>query len=136
MGFGQFISKPEYELLIITHRSIFQNSALESSRFSDEYADKSAVIILSSSDMKKNEIKENDHVLLKNKWGRVVVRAILSKEDEEHAGIGYMLNGPWSNMLVSPKTNGTGVPDFKNIRAMISSTREEVMDVRPGGGRV
>ncbi|MDK2893163.1 molybdopterin dinucleotide binding domain-containing protein [Methanohalophilus sp.] len=131
MGFGQFISKPELDILIVTHRDIFQNSAYEHSRFSAEYADQSAIIILTASDMKKIGIKDNDRVLLKNKWGKVIVRAVESKEEEEHAGIAYMLNSPWSNVLVSPETNGTGVPSFKRIKATISSTEEKDVEVLP-----
>lgn len=131
MGFGQFISKPELDILIITHRDIFQNSALEASRFSDEYAKQSALIILTVSDMKKLQIENNSHVLLKNKWGKVVVRAVESEEEEEHNGIGYMLNSPWSNMLVSPETNSTGIPDFKKIKATVSFTDEKDVKVVP-----
>ncbi len=131
MGFGQFISKPELEILIVTHRNIFQNSALEASRFSKEYADQSALIVLTASDMKKLEIENDSHVLLKNKWGKVVVRVIESEEEEEHNGVGFMINSPWSNTLVSPETNGTGVPDFKKIKATISSTEEKDIGLLP-----
>ena len=131
MGFGQFISKPELEILIVTHRDIFQNSTLEASRFSEEYADQSALIVLTTSDMKKLQVEKNGDVLLKNKWGKVVAKVVESKEEEEHNGVGFMLNSPWSNALVSPETNGTGVPEFKKIKATISSTEEKDMGVHP-----
>ncbi|MBP2029623.1 formylmethanofuran dehydrogenase subunit D [Methanohalophilus levihalophilus] len=131
MGFGQFISKPEVDILIVTHRNIFQNSALESSRFSVEYAEQSAVIMLTASDMKKLQVENNGSVLLQNKWGKVVVRARQSEEEKEHNGVGYMVNSPWSNMLVSPETNGTGVPDFKKIKVTASSTEDEDVTVIP-----
>ena len=127
MGFGQFLLAPEYDLTIITHRDIFQNTALEASRTGEEYAALSAILMLDGSDLKKMGIKENSNVILKNSYGRIIVKAVLSGYEEPHPGIGYMLNGPWSNMLVSVERGGNGVPGFKLIEAKISDAKGEMI---------
>ncbi|NYT19246.1 MAG: formylmethanofuran dehydrogenase [Methanosarcinales archaeon] len=125
MGFGQFLAAPEYDIRIITYRDIFQSTALESSRGSEEYLNLSAVRKIDKNDMKKMGFKENGHVVLKNSSGRIVVSVQVSEYEEAHEGIAYMTNSPWSNALVSADTNGTGVPKFKMITATASDAKEE-----------
>ncbi|WP_440951677.1 formylmethanofuran dehydrogenase [Methanococcoides sp. FTZ1] len=125
MGFGQFLATPEYDIRIITHRDIFQNTALESSRGGEDYISRSAVIKLDESDIKKMGLKAKGRAVLKNSSGRVVVTLEPSEYEEAHEGIGYMVNSPWSNALVSADTDGTGVPKFKMIIATISDAKDE-----------
>ena len=125
MGFGQFLSAPEYDIKIVTHRDIFQNTALESSRGGDEYISHSAVIKLDKGDIKKMGLKEKGTAVLKNSSARIVVTVEASEYEETHEGIGYMTNSPWSNALVSADTDGTGVPKFKMIIATISDAKDE-----------
>jgi formylmethanofuran dehydrogenase subunit D len=131
MGFGQFMAKPEFDITIVTHRDVFQNSAQETSRFGEDYRRLSAFICLDAGDMKKMGIEEKTSVLLKNKWGKVVVKAVLSKDETGHPGIGFMVSSPWSNALVSPETDGNGVPDFRRIKATVSSTAEKMPEGSP-----
>ncbi|MEL4304343.1 molybdopterin dinucleotide binding domain-containing protein [Methanococcoides sp. LMO-2] len=125
MGFGQFLAAPEHDIKIVTHRDIFQNTALESSRGGEEYISRSAVIKLDENDIKKMGLKAKGRAVLKNSSGRVVVTVEKSEYEEAHEGIGYMTNSPWSNALVSADTNGTGVPKFKMIIATISDGKDE-----------
>lgn len=125
MGFGQFLKAPEYDIKIITYRDIFQSTTLESSGCGDEYAERSAVILLDKDDMKKMVLKAGGKAVLKNNFGRVVVHLRPSGYEEGHEGIGYMTNSPWSNALVSSETGGSGVPKFKMITASISDAKDE-----------
>lgn len=123
MGFGQFLSAPEIKLKIVTYRDVFQNAAQESSRFGEEYEKLSAIIKLDPRDISRLAITENDTVVVKNNFGKVVVAAQRSGYEDAHPGIAYMVNSPWSNALVPDKTSGTGVPKFKDFEATAQSSK-------------
>ncbi|WP_406670014.1 molybdopterin dinucleotide binding domain-containing protein [Methanolobus sp. ZRKC4] len=125
MGFGQFLASPELKLKVITYRDVFQDSAKESSRFGEEYERLSAIIRLDPKDISKLAIKEGETVIVKNNFGKVVVKAQRSVYEEEHPGIAYMVNSPWSNALVPDETGGTGVPKFKEFEATAQGAKSE-----------
>lgn len=125
MDIGKFLKNPEFDIRISTYRDIFQAEELESDRFGVEYAKHSAVIMLSKGDLEKTGLKIGDRVKLSNKYGTVVVEVRVFKRDEP-GGIAFMINSPWSNVLVSDETGGRGIPEFKDIRARISLTKDEI----------
>jgi len=87
----------------------------------------SAVIILDNTEMKRMGISKESNVLLKSKWGNVVVKARTSPRDEQK-GIGFMVNSPWSNALVSDETLN-GIPGYKNIHVKITTTKEVLTSI-------
>lgn len=125
MDFGSFLAAPEIKVKVITYRDIFQDKAMLENRFGEEYRDLSAVIKLDPTDLKQLSIKKGETVILKNSFGRVVVKAEESGYETPHRGIAYMPKSPWSNMLVSDETGGTGVPKFKDISVTITSAKGE-----------
>jgi Formylmethanofuran dehydrogenase subunit D len=125
MDFGSFLTAPEIKVKVITYRDIFQDKAMLENRFGDEYKDLSAVIKLDHADLKQLDVKKGDTVILKNSFGRVVVKAMESGYETPHKGIAYMPKSPWSNMLVSDETGGTGVPKFKDISVTVTSAKGE-----------
>ncbi len=125
MDFGSFLSAPEIKMKVVTYRDIFQDKAMIENRFGEEYRDRSAVIKLDSADLKQLGIKKGDTVVLKNSFGRIVVKAEESGYETPHRGLAYMPNSPWSNMLVSDETGGTGVPKFKDISVTVTSAKGE-----------
>ncbi|WP_370572195.1 molybdopterin dinucleotide binding domain-containing protein [Methanomethylovorans sp.] len=125
MGFGQFLSEPEFKFIIVTHRDIFQNTAQENSRFSDQYAELSSVIRLDKEDMNKIGLRSGDLVVAKNTSGRVVLKVESSVLEQPHPGTAFMVNGPWANALVAADTGGTGVPAFKKIEIVLSRSKGE-----------
>ena len=70
-------------------------------------------------------MKKGDTVILKNSFGRVVVRAEESGYETPHRGIAYMPNSPLPNMLVSDETGGKGVPRFNDISVTVTSAKGE-----------
>ena len=54
------------ELKVVTFEDIFQYEAGEKSRFSDEYRQLSAVILLDKQDMASLGVKDGDKVLVEN----------------------------------------------------------------------
>jgi len=125
MDFGKLLKSPEYDIKIITYRDIFHAEALESDRFGEEYKKLSAAISMSKTDMQKMGIKSGDRVKLSNNFASIVVQAKETKRDEP-GGLAFMVNSPWSNLLVSGETRGKGIPEFKNIDARISLSKEEI----------
>ena len=126
MDFGSFLAAPEIKVKVVTYRDIFQDKAMIENLFGDEYKHISAVIKLDSADLKQLNVKKGDTVILKNSFGRVVVRAEESGyEPPSHRGIAYMPKSPWSNMLVSDETYGKGIPRFQDISLTITSAKGE-----------
>ncbi|VVB97646.1 Molydopterin dinucleotide binding domain protein [uncultured archaeon] len=122
---GKFMKNPEYEIKIITYRDIFQVEALERDRFGKDYEKLSAFIGMSKNDMAKMGLKSGDRVKVANNNGSIVVEVRESRRDEP-GGVAFMVNSPWSNVLVSDDMGGKGIPEFKNITAKISLVKEEI----------
>jgi len=98
MEFGEFLAAPECRVAIVTYPDIFRTEAgLRHGKFSSEYQELSAVIVLDSWDMAKIEVKDGDLVEVLGEGGAVVVR--VKESEKEHPGIGYMPEGAWANVL-------------------------------------
>jgi formylmethanofuran dehydrogenase subunit D len=121
----------EVEVTVVTVRDIFQDEAGRKSRFSDEYRDLSALIILDKQDMAGLGAKDGQRLLVKNDTGSVVVAAKTSEtsENDPHPGLAFMNNSPWSNQLVSDAVSDTSIPGFKNIKATVSAAKENVTQI-------
>ncbi len=125
MDFGSFLAAPEIKVKVVTYRDIFQDKAMIENLFGEEYKNMSAVIKLDSADLKQLSVKQGDTVILKNSFGRVVVRAEESGYEPHHRGIAYMPKSPWSNMLVSDEICVNEIPRFENIYLIITSAKGE-----------
>jgi formylmethanofuran dehydrogenase subunit D len=118
----------DVEVTIVTVRDIFQDEAGRKSRFSDEYKNLSALIILDKQDMGRLAAKDGQKLLVKNDVGSVVVAARTS-EDDAHPGLAFMYNSPWSNQLVSDAVSDCSIPGFKSIKATLSAAGENVTQI-------
>ncbi|PXF57486.1 MAG: formylmethanofuran dehydrogenase [Candidatus Methanogaster sp.] len=98
MEFGEFLAAPECKVVIVTYPDLFRTEAwLRHGKFSSEYRELSAVIVLDPADMAKIEVKDGDLVEVLGEEGVVVVR--VKESEKEHPGIGYMPEGAWANVL-------------------------------------
>ncbi|MCG7849453.1 MAG: formylmethanofuran dehydrogenase [ANME-2 cluster archaeon] len=122
---GKFIRAPEYDITVVTYRDVFQSSACEEDRNGKECERLSAVIVLDTAEMKRMGVRDGANVRLTSKWGSIVVKAVFSPRDEQKE-IGFMVNSPWSNALVSDETTG-GIPEFKNIKVKIKVSNETII---------
>jgi len=113
------------ELKIACFEDIFQYEAGEKSRFSDEYRQLSAVILLDKQDMASLGVKDGDKVLVENEISKIVVAAKTS-DDEPHAGLAFMINSVWSNQLLRDDLCNASVPGFKGITAKVGPSQGEV----------
>jgi formylmethanofuran dehydrogenase subunit D len=125
---GKFIRAPEYDITIITYRDVFQSSACEEDRYGKECERLSAMVMLDADEMKRMGIHDGVNVRLTSKWGSIVVKAVFSPRQEQK-GIGFMVNSPWSNALVSDETTD-GIPEFKNIKVNIKVSHEKIVSLR------
>ena len=118
----------EAKVIIVTFRDIFQYEAGKKSRYSDEYRQLSALILLDKQDMAGLGVKDGQRVMVGNELGRIVAAAKAS-EDEPHPGLAFMTNSPWSNQLVRDDVCETSIPGFKRIEAVVSPTEEAVTQI-------
>jgi len=114
---------------LVTGRTIDQGCSKEFGKLSLEYMDHAAICELDPEDMKKLKVREGDNVKVTTKFGCVVVKAKKSRRNP-HPGVIFIPYGPWSNVIVDPKTHGTGMPSLKGIDAYIEPTKEEVLDLK------
>ncbi len=113
---------------IVTVRDIFQDEAGRKSRFSEEYKNLSALIILDKQDMIRLGVKDGQKLLAKNDVGSVIVAARTS-EDDAHPGLAFMYNSPWSNQLVSDDVCDGSIPGFKSISATLSAAEGNITQI-------
>ena len=118
----------EAKVIIVTFRDIFQYEAGKKSRYSDEYRQLSAQILLDKQDMAGLGVKDGQRVMVGNELGRIVAAAKAS-EDDPHPGLAFMTNSPWSNQLVRDEVCETYIPGFKRIEAVVSPTEEAITQI-------
>lgn len=121
---------------IVTVRDIFQDEAGRKSRFSDEYRDLSARILLDKQDMAALGAKDGQRLLVTGQpqqgGAASIVVAAKADEEEAHPGLAFMYNSPWSNQLVAEPGGAGGegaIPGFKSIRAAVSVTDGDVTSI-------
>ena len=118
----------EVAVTIVTVRDIFQDEAGRKSRFSDEYRNLSALIILDKQDLIRLGAKDGQRLLVKNDVGSVIVAAKTS-EDDAHPGLAFMYNSPWSNQLVSDEVCDGSIPGDKRIKATLSVAETNITQI-------
>jgi formylmethanofuran dehydrogenase subunit D len=126
----------EVAVTIVTVRDIFQDEAGRKSRFSDEYRDLSARILLDKQDMAALGAKDGQRLLVTGQpqqgGAASIVVAAKADEEEAHPGLAFMYNSPWSNQLVAEPGGAGGegaIPGFKSIRAAVSVTDGDVTSI-------
>jgi formylmethanofuran dehydrogenase subunit D len=118
----------EAKVIIVTFRDIFQYEAGKKSRYSDEYRQLSAQILLDKQDMADLGVKDGQRVTVGNELGCIVAAAKAS-EDDPHPGLAFMTNSPWSNQLVRDNICETSIPGFKRIEAVVAPTEEAITQI-------
>ncbi len=113
---------------IVTFRDIFQYEAGKKGRYTPEYQNLSAQIILDKQDMASLGVKDGGKVKVENDVGSIIVAAKAS-EDDPHPGLAFMTNSPWSNHLVRDDVCETSIPGFKKIAAKVSPSGEDITKI-------
>ncbi|MEM0215559.1 MAG: molybdopterin dinucleotide binding domain-containing protein [Archaeoglobaceae archaeon] len=111
---------------LITGRTLDQGATVEE-KLSEEYFKAVSYIELNEEDFKLLGLKEGDSVKVSTDFGEVVVFA---KKGEVPRGVAFIPMGPYANMVIDPTTDGTGMPQFKGVKAKIEKTGERVKTVK------
>lgn len=113
----------EIPLIIVTYRDVFQWVAKQKGVMGSDYQDRSAIVRMSSSDLKALGIGDGATVKLRNAFADVVVRAKLDPSCKQ--GFGYMPASPCSNSLTSYDPAKGRLPNFKRIEVVVEPADEE-----------
>lgn len=105
---------------MITGRSVAQGRAKEKGKKTSEYIDSVTICEFDPKDLKALGVGPGENVRISTAHGRVVLKAAESKQTP-HEGIIFIPYGAWANILISPETDGTGMPSFKGIPAEVTS---------------
>ncbi|MEM0202677.1 MAG: molybdopterin dinucleotide binding domain-containing protein [Archaeoglobaceae archaeon] len=111
---------------LITGRTLDQGATVEE-KLSEEYFNAVNYIELSEEDFKQLALKEGDRVKVVTDFGEVVVFA---KKSDLPKGIAFIPMGPYANAVIDPATDGTGMPQFKGIKAKVERTEEKVKTIK------
>ena len=115
------------DVKLISGRSIEQGIQIEN-KMSREYFDVAAVCELNEKDMSKLGIKDEAHILIKSKFGEVVVRA--KTDNRNPSGIAFIPMGPWANAVIDSNTGGCGTPQFKGVDVEVTLTFDSVSPIK------
>ncbi|MEM2727045.1 MAG: molybdopterin dinucleotide binding domain-containing protein [Archaeoglobaceae archaeon] len=111
---------------LISGRTLDQGATVEE-KLSEEYFKAVNYIELNEDDFKLLGLKEGDSVKVSTEFGEVVVFAKLG---EMPKGLAFIPMGPYANAVIDPATDGTGMPQFKGVKAKIEKTGERVKTVK------
>jgi len=115
---------PKLKVSLLTGRTIDQGTGKEMGKLSKEYLESVVICQMDPEDMKFLGIKENNNVKVITDFGSVVMKAVKSAR-APHPKVAFIPYGPWANIIMNPKTHGTGMPSFKGIPAEIEPAPEE-----------
>jgi formylmethanofuran dehydrogenase subunit D len=120
----------ELKVTLLTGRTIDQGWSKEYGKFSEEYWKSVSICEIDPDDMENLRIKENESVKITTDFGSVILKAVKSNR-APHPQIIYVPYGPWANIVVDPRTHGTGMPSLKGIPAEIQpAIKEKVLQLR------
>lgn len=111
---------------LISGRTLDQGATVEE-KLSEEYFRAVNYVELSEEDFISLGLKEGDAVRVSTDFGEVVVFA---KKGELPKGMAFIPMGPYANAVIDPATDGTGMPQFKGVKAKIEKTDEKVKTVK------
>jgi len=114
----------ETAVTIVTFRDIFQDEAAKKSKFTDEFRDLCARILLDKQDMASLGLKDGQKVRVQSEVGSVIVIAKTS-DDDPHPRLAFMTFSPWSNQLAGEDACMSGA----RIAAKLSPSDESVTQI-------
>jgi formylmethanofuran dehydrogenase subunit D len=113
--------------IMISGRTLGQGATSEA-KMSSEFFKATSFCALSERDYNALDVSEGGNVLVRTKFGEVVVSAKM--DAGLPSGVIFMPMGPWANAVVGPETGGCGTPQFKGVEAEVEGTKMAVKNVR------
>jgi formylmethanofuran dehydrogenase subunit D len=113
--------------IMISGRTLAQGASCED-KMTSEYFNAASICSLSEPDYKALEQAEGKNVLIKSKFGEVVLSSRMDSGLPQ--GIIFIPYGPWANVVIGTDTGGCGTPLFKGIDVEVERTDSNVKDIR------
>ena len=115
---------------LITGRTLGQGQGKEIGKTSERYRDSVAVCEIDPEDLEKLQIEPGTSVKISTDSGSVVVKGVKSTQSP-HPGLIFIPYGPWASTIMEPKTDGTGMPSMKGLKANIEPASDQpVLGIR------
>jgi len=105
--------------ILVTGRSTAQGRAKEKGKKTKEYVDSVTICEFDPNDLEALGVAPGENVRISTAFGSVVLKAVESKQ-APHRRVIFIPYGAWANMLISPETDGTGMPSFKGIPSQVT----------------
>ncbi len=114
------------EITLNTGSTAFQGAVIKGGRkFTDDYTREAAYCNINPEDFEA--LGKPFFVKVTNEYGdSVVCRA--KKDDRQQKGEIFIPRGLWANIVVTPLTESTGSPKYKNLRVEVEKTKGPVLD--------
>lgn len=109
--------------ILITGVTLAQGQGKEHGKQSERYRESAALCEIDEDDLKTLGVGSDQNVRLTSPSGSIVLRAVKSKE--KTPGLVFVPTGPWANVLVSSKTDGTGMPHYKGFEVEVEAAPSE-----------
>lgn len=113
--------------IMISGRTLGQGATCEA-KMSPDFFKATSTCALADSDYDALGIPEDGNVLVRNRFGEVVVSA--KRDGGLPQGLIFIPMGPWANAVVGPETGGCGTPLFKGVEVEVTGTDLRVKGVR------
>jgi formylmethanofuran dehydrogenase subunit D len=113
--------------IMISGRTLGQGATCEA-KMSPQFFKATSFCALSELDYNALGVAEGGNVLVRTKFGEVVVSAKM--DAGLPSGVIFIPMGPWANAVVGPETGGCGTPQFKGVEAEVEKTKMAVKNVR------
>jgi len=107
---------------LITVRTGRQGAMREKSKFCREYIDEISCLTLNTKDMESLGLREDKKARLKTDRGEIIV---ICRPGEVKQGLFFMPLGHICNSITHADSQGTGVPDFKGVDAVLTPLGSE-----------
>jgi formylmethanofuran dehydrogenase subunit D len=110
--------------VLLTGRTIYQGVGKEQGKLSEEYLNSVAICEMDPEDMSRMMFTENRNVRVTTQSGSVIVKAVKSIRGP-HPRTLFIPCGPWASLVMSSKTDGTGMPLLKGVPATIEAAPKD-----------
>jgi len=114
------------DIILNTGGTAYQGAVIKGGRkFTDEYTQEAAYCDINPEDFEA--LGKPWFVKVTNEYGdSVILRA--KKTDRQQRGEIFVPRGPWANIVVTPETESTGSPAYKNLKVQIETGKGPVLD--------
>ena len=112
---------------MISGRTLAQGASCECKNSEDFFKAVSSCS-LSEKDYSSLGLTDKKNVLVKNRFGQVVLSG--RRDSGLPPGIIFIPMGPWANVVVGPDTGGCGTPLYKGVEVEVEATDMPVLKGR------